>query len=363
MSTFENSLENSSALKYLRPEILAMAGYTPGEQPKIQGLIKLNTNENPYPPSPAVYKLLKEDFDPSLLKLYPDPVASELCKELGESVGIGVENVIAGNGSDDILTMAFRCFCDKDRPVACVYPTYSLYTVLAGLQNAECIQVDLNSDFSLPENLLEKIEKANLFVIPNPNAPTSNLFDSKTLEKICASFKGIVMIDEAYADFSGQTSANLVKKYPNVIVSRTFSKSYSLAGARFGYAMAQASLIYNMMKMKDSYNVNMMTQKVALASFRDKEYLRKTVSLIIETREKLGAELSSLGFKVEKSSANFLFAAPPDRDGARCANLLRDEKIIVRYFPGRMTGEYVRITIGTPEQTATLIAVCRKIYG
>ncbi|MCF6177119.1 MAG: histidinol-phosphate transaminase [Victivallaceae bacterium] len=341
-------------LSYFRPAIDAMSGYTPGEQPKLADITKLNTNENPYPPAPGVSEVLKS-FAADKLRLYPDPMCTELRHTAAGLFKLDIENIIAGNGSDDILTMIFRCFTDESRPCACLEPTYSLYPVLANIQGCEAIKINLNEDFSLPDNLLEQAERANLLIITRPNAPTGNSFTLPEIEQICAEFKGIVLVDEAYVDFANDSCIGLVKKFDNLIVSRTASKSYSLAGGRLGLAMADVQLIDGMMKVKDSYNVNALTQVIAIAALRDQGYLKSTVEKIINSRNRLTAGLIKLGFRVIDSEANFVFAAPPDGDGERYFNQLREQAIIVRYFPGSATGRFVRITVGTDEQIDRLL--------
>ncbi len=347
-------------VSYFRPEIDNMTGYTPGEQPKVP-VIKLNTNENPYPPSPEVKKTLAS-FAYDRLRLYPDPLALEVRAEIAAMTGFSVDNIIAGNGSDDILTIVTRCFCDVRRPMVCFEPTYSLYPTLAGLQGAPCIRIQLTEDFEIPEDALSQARSANLFMIARPNAPTGNLFPKEKIEEICASFNGVVLIDEAYADFARNNCLDFVRKYPNVIVSRTFSKSRSLAGLRFGFAIAHEKIIEGMMKMKDSYNVPMLTQKLALASLWDRAYFENGVAKVKMTREALTLSLRELGFKVIPSETNFVFAAPPT-DAKNYFLDLKRRNILVRYFPAARTCAYVRITIGTPEEMTELLKVTRELLG
>lgn len=352
----------SEYISYFRPEIDAMSGYTPGEQPKVADLIKLNTNESPYPPAPGVAKALAA-FEADRLRLYPDPLATELRAEIAALFDLNYDQVIAGNGSDDILNIAIRCFCDSTRPVACADPSYSLYPTLAGLQGAECIRIPLNADFSLPEDFLQKAARANLLIITRPNAPTGNSFPKDRVEAICREFKGVVLIDEAYADFASDRCTDFVQRYPNVIVARTFSKSRCLAGLRFGFAIASRELIDGMMKMKDSYNVSMLAQRLALASLWDRAYFAECISKIKLAREMLFLGLLDLGFQVVDSETNFLFASPPDGDGEGYFKKLRDHRILVRYFPGPVTGKFVRISIGTAKQMSELFMLTRDLYG
>ena len=342
-----------------------MKGYTPGEQPKEKNLIKLNTNENPYPPSPKAFKLLAE-FNPEKLRLYPAPMADELKKTIASLYGFEVDNIIIGNGSDDILTIAVRTFVNEDEKIICFDPSYSLYPVLAGLQNAGTHKISLDEDFTIKSFLssgideLSKDKSLKLFFIANPNAPTGNAFSISDIEIICSKFKGIVLVDEAYADFAEDNSMRLLKKFDNLIISRTLSKSYSMAGVRIGWAISSPEIIQEMIKVKDSYNVNMLSQLLAIEALKDQDYFRETISKIKNSRKILSDALTKLGFKVIPSQANFVLASPPDRNGNAIFNYLRTNNIIVRYFPAPKTKEYIRITIGKDEDMLKLIDCCRN---
>lgn len=347
---------------YFRPEIDALAGYTPGEQPKLQRLVKLNTNENPYPPSPKAMEAIR-NLPGESLRRYPDPAADALCNAVAARYGVERNQVIAGNGSDDILTMVFRAFTAPDKPVAVLEPSYSLYPILAAMQGAPVIRIPLvGEDFALPENILEQARGANFLAIVRPNAPTGTLFPKEAMRQICAGFDGMVMIDEAYADFAADDCMDLVREFPNLLVSRTFSKSYAFAGMRLGYAVSSPEVICGLGKLKDSYNVDAVAQAAGLAAFEDTAYFQETVAAIRRDREDLREKLAGLGFQIVPSEANFLFAAPPDQDGDGFFRYLRENAVIVRYFPGPVTGRYVRITIGTPEQNAELLALAEQRY-
>lgn len=348
--------------RLFRKAIDEMSGYTPGEQPKrIGGWIKLNTNENPYPPSPAVTEALK-NFDTGKLRLYPDPECREIREFLAKLHDVEIENIIAGNGSDDILTIAVRSFVSDNGLAATPTPSYSLYPVLSNIQGAKCVEIPLLEDFSLSENFVKQASDATLAMIPRPNAPTGTAFEKNKLHRICREFRGVVLIDEAYADFADDDCVEFATEYSNVIVSRTLSKSYSLAGARFGYAIASREIIAGMMKVKDSYNVNALTQRAALAALKDRSYFAETVSKIKATREKLAAGLCEIGFEVADSSANFLFTRPPDGNGERLYNALKDRGILTRWFPGELVCESVRITIGTEAETDALLHEIKEIH-
>jgi len=346
----------NNRITYFRNNIDRMDGYVPGEQPKDMRYIKLNTNENPYPPSPAVAKALKS-FCSDRLRLYPDPLACELRKTIADIFGLTSENIIAGNGSDDILTITTRAFVGEKDSIACFEPSYSLYPVLAELQDCRCIKIPLKSDsgFSIPSNSVEKAKTAKLFYIARPNAPTGTLFPIDEIRKICIKFKGVVFVDEAYADFAEDNCVGLLSEFPNLIVGRTLSKSYSLAGLRLGYALASEKIIEGMMKVKDSYNVGMLVQAVATAALKDRKYFNETKRRICRTREYLAESLREKGFTVCASQSNFIFAAPADNDGEALYRRLKKNGILVRYFKGPVTGRYVRITVGTDSEIKTLL--------
>lgn len=347
---------------YFRPEIDAMAGYVPGEQPKLPNLVKLNTNENPYPPSPQVQEVIA-NFNYSALRRYPDPAADSLRDEIASQLGVTRNQIIMGNGSDDILTMVFRAFTAPDRPLACLDPTYSLYIELAKIQNAPVIRIGLDpNDFSMPKNLLEQAAKANLLIITRPNAPTGNSFPREQMRDLCKNFDGIVLFDEAYVDFAEDNCLEFATLFDNTIVTRTFSKSYSLAGLRLGYAVGNPELIKGLFKIKDSYNLDSLTQLIGRAAFADRNYHQKCCEQIKTIRTWLEAELIKIGFRVIPSQTNFLFASPPDGDGQSYFARLRAQSIIVRYFPGAVTGKFVRITVGTPEEMNRLLAATRDFY-
>ena len=346
---------------YFRPAIDAIAGYAPGEQPKIDNLIKLNTNENPYPPSPEVAAALRSlDFE--RLRRYPDPTADALRDAIAAHWGVKRENVICGNGSDDLLTMIFRAFTSPERPVAVLDPSYSLYPVLAAMQEAPVIRIPLaRKSFELEVDLAQAAKGANLAMLTRPNAPTGNAIPREKIEKFCRDFDGVVTIDEAYADFADDDCVAFATKFDNVLVMRTFSKSYSLAGVRLGYAIGAPALIEGLMKLKDSYNLDMLTQTVGRAAFEDQATLQEHVSMIRATRSRLAGELEKLNFRVIPSQTNFLFVSPPDGDAARIFAELRKNAVIVRYFPGEITGNYLRITVGTDHETDRLLELLKGI--
>ena len=356
-------MENTKMKSYFRPEIDAMAGYVPGEQPKMADLVKLNTNENPFAPSPEVEKVLK-NFDCSRLRRYPDPMADRFRDAVASFWDVQRSNVIAGNGSDDLLTMIFRAFTSPELPVAVLDPSYSLYPELAAMQNAPVIKIKLaEKTFALPGDLLEQAKEANLLMIVRPNAPTGTLFPKETVKEICEKFDGIVVIDEAYADFASDNCIDFAKTMDNVIVIRTFSKSYAMAGIRLGYGIACETIISGLMKLKDSYNIDMLAQALGEASFCDHAYFTEKRGEVIKMRTALAEDLKKRGFYVPESESNFLFVSPPDGDGRTLFEELRKRAVIVRYFSAPATAAYLRITIGNPEENARLIAAIDEILA
>lgn len=351
---------------YIRKNIREMDGYTPGEQPKQKNLIKLNTNENPYPPSPNAIKLFAE-FSTEKLRLYPDPMADELSKTIAETYGFAQENIMVGNGSDDILNIVIRTFVNENEKIVCFDPSYSLYEVLAKIQNAGAHIINLAEDFSIPEDFLSskldelsKQKDLKVFFIANPNSPTGNAFPIREIEIICSKFKGIVLVDEAYGDFADDNALRLLKNFNNLIVSRTLSKSYSMAGVRLGWAISSPPIIKEMIKVKDSYNVNVLSQILAVGALKDQTYFKNTVSKIKATREKLIERLKMLGFTVIPSQSNFVMTSPPDKNGNKLFHYLRIRNIIVRYFPAPKTKNFIRITVGTDEDMQKLLDCCTE---
>lgn len=341
--------------------------YVPGEQPKGEKVIKLNTNENPYPPSPKAIAALR-DFRADRLRLYPDPTADSLRAAIAAAEGVKTENVFVGNGSDEVLSFAFAAFFDGNgEPVLFPDVTYSFYKVFCSLYNINYEEVPLLDDFTV--NVADYMNKKTCgIVLANPNAPTAIALENNSVQKLIEAYPNNVLIaDEAYADFSSQPSLTpLTEKYNNLLVVKTFSKSRSLAGGRLGYAIGDKSLIDTLRAVKDcfnSYTVNSMTAAVAKAAIEDAEYFASCTRKIIETREKARAALSELGFAITKSDANFLFAKPPKTSGREMQAALRARGIIVRRFDLPRISDYLRITVGTDDDMNELTAACRQILG
>lgn len=342
---------------FIRKSVRSLEAYTPGEQPKRTGLVKLNTNENPYPPSPRVAEALAS-MPPETLRLYPDPVSSELRQVIADLHGVELNQVFVGNGSDEILALCTRAFVEDDGKIGYFSPSYSLYPVLAAIRNVPGIPCELNEVFGWPE---QDPEPASLFFLANPNAPTSMLFNSEKVRQFCSIFPGVVLIDEAYVDFAHDHCMEVAKTLPNVLVMRTLSKSYSLAGIRCGYVVGAKSLISALFKIKDSYNVNRMTQTAATAAILDQAYMRVNAVRIITTRDRLTKMLNQMNFAVCPSDANFLWVRHETRPAKEIFEALKAAGILTRYFPGPRTGEYLRITIGTDSDVDRLIVEIKKI--
>ena len=336
----------------IRESVRQMTAYTPGEQPESADVIKLNTNENPYPPSARVTAALA-GLNPDALRRYPNPVSSRLRERLAELHRCGPGNVFVGNGSDEVLALCTRAFVENDGSVGYFVPSYSLYPVLTDIRAVEKRPVALDQRFEwvMPEGY-----ECDLFFLTNPNAPTGMLFPRDKVSTFCAAARGVVVIDEAYVDFAREDCVDIALNSRNVLVSRTMSKSYSLAGLRLGYAVGPAELIEALHKIKDSYNVDAVTQAVALAAVEDVATMRANVGRVVATRKRLAARLEQLGYEVFPSDANFVWARPAGIASGELYERLRDDNIFVRYFPGDTTGEFVRITVGTDEQVDVLLS-------
>ncbi|MBA4150230.1 MAG: histidinol-phosphate transaminase [Verrucomicrobia bacterium] len=358
----------------IRPLVRELHAYVPGEQPKIAGLIKLNTNENPYPPSPKVLSAVKKAVD-GRFRLYPNPTSQPLRQKLAAIHGCGTENVIVGNGSDELLALAIRAFVEPaevskgSRSIVQYFtPSYSLYPVLADTHGATKNTVPLGKHFALPTpSELKRGKqwdfKAALSFVTTPNAPSGRGYGRAELEELCKAQKGVLILDEAYVDFAKENALELALKYPNVIISRTFSKAYSLCFQRVGYFIGHPELISALDKIRDSYNVNGLGQVAAVATLDDLEFYRGNFKKVIATRERLSSELASLGFTVSPSEANFVFAKPVKFSAQEWLKKLRDRKILVRWFGYPETKDFLRITIGTDKEADAFLRAVRQILA
>lgn len=368
----------------IRQRVQQLHPYVPGEQPKIKGLIKLNTNENPYPPSPKVIAAVREATD-ARLRLYPNPSADGLREKLAKLHGCKVESIIVGNGSDELLALATRAFVEPEsllngrmssrylkagpKGVTQFFtPSYSLYPVLTEIQGAIPNPVGLNQDFSMPSrNQLRRERQWNisaaLTLITTPNAPSGRGYPTRELETLCEELKGVAVLDEAYADFADENAMSLALRLPNVIVARTFSKAYSLCFQRVGYFVGHPDLIGALHKVRDSYNVNGLGQVAAAATVDDLAYYRANIRKIVAERERTTQELTELGFEVLPSKTNFIFTRPPKFAAEEWLGKLREAKILVRWFNQPTVSDYLRITIGTEDDMAALAKAARKILA
>ena len=343
--------------------------YTPGEQPDTSDWIKLNTNEFPFPPSPNVKKAILDELgnDGASLRLYPNPESSKLREAIAEHFGVSKEFAFAANGSDDILNLAIRAFSDNSKTIAALEPSYSLYPVLAKLQDAELINIPFNSDMSIP---FEKIfnSGANIFFFTNPNAPTGVGFGEDVVRKIVEGFDGIVLVDEAYAPFAGWSAAKLVEEYDNLIVTGTSSKGWGMAGMRIGWGLANPVVIEVLDRVRDSYNLDRLAQVAGVAALKDKEYYAEKIALVLKARNKTEQFFDKLGWCYFKSSANFILFTPKNEQEQESPEVakslfdfLKSKKILLRYFPNELSiNKSIRLSIGTSEEMDKFIATVNE---
>lgn len=346
--------------EFALPHVKELHAYTPGYQPKGDGWVKINTNENPYPPSPAVDAAIRKALGDSL-RLYPDPLSSELRLEIANLHGLGASNVIVGNGSDDVLNLLTRAFSDVQKKAGYTFPSYSLYPVLCGIQNSATLEIPFDRGMELPLAKVAEFDAAILF-FTSPNAPTGVGFSNETIRKLLKNFRGVVVVDEAYADFAKENAVELLREFSNLVITRTLSKSYALAGLRVGYALASTEIIEALDRVRDSYNVNRLSQAGGVAAIRDQNYMKAIAGKIQRTRDFYYAELKSLGWFTYESEANMLFTEPVDSRGAKGPSValdlfeyLKSQKILVRYFPGHaLTASFLRISVGDEDQMLRL---------
>jgi histidinol-phosphate aminotransferase len=348
--------------KYWSKLAASLEPYVPGEQPKDRKYIKLNTNENPYPPSPKVIDAIKAAVDENL-KLYPDPNGVALKRTLANYYGLNQEQVFVGNGSDEVLAFSFMAFFDPNNPILFPDITYSFYPVYAKVFKIDYELVPLNDDFTLP---IDKYLKDNGgIIIPNPNAPTGGLLTLEFFEKILSHNKGkVVIVDEAYVDFGGVSAVTLINKYSNLLVIQTLSKSRSLAGLRVGFAMGHEDLIKGLDTIKNSinsYTLDRLALIGAVEAIKDDEYFQDTRNRIISTREKVTGELTKMGFKIVPSKANFVFISHPTVKAEDLLIRLKEKSILVRYFRQPRIDNFLRVSIGSDEEMDTFIKAVGSI--
>ena len=350
-------------MSYFRPAIDSMTGYVPGEQPRDwKNIIKLNSNENPYPPSPNVIDTLR-NLEGESLRRYPDPFAKEFCQAVSDALGVPANWIIVGNGSDDVLTLLVRaCAEGKERRVAYPTPTYVLYRTLSAMQPATVVEVPYLDGFQLPLEALVAAEGAITF-IASPNSPSGHIVPLEDLRELARRAPGVVVIDEAYVDFAEFSALPLAQEFENVILLRTLSKGYSLAGLRMGFGIANPQLLAGLFKIKDSYNVDAIAIALGAAAMRDQAYKRSCAEKVKSSRTQLTIDLRALGFRVLESHGNFVLASPPEGNAEFLYQALKQQGILVRYFKQLTLDDKLRISVGTNEQNQRLITALGKLIN
>ncbi len=359
---------------WFRPAVANMHGYEPGEWPAIEaGVIKLNSNENPYPPSPKVLEALA-DFGGEWLRRYPDPRATDFCRVVGETFGIPASWVIAGNGSDDLLTLLVRACAgpsasDRERALAYPTPTYVLYRTLAAIQPAGTVEIPyevIGDEWRLPVQKLIAAQAA-VTLIATPNSPTGHVVSMADLRTLATGLDGVLAVDEAYVDFAGsgadQAAIELIRDFDNVVVLRTLSKGYGLAGLRLGFGCAQPALLAGLFKIKDSYNVDAIALRLGAAAVADQAYKQAIAQRVTVAREQLSIDLQVLGFRVWPSRTNFLLVKPPEKSAYFLYKSLKAQQIMIRYFNEPGLDDKLRITVGTPQQNRQMVEVLEKVLA
>lgn len=350
--------------KYWSPAINSLTPYVPGEQPKQSGLIKLNTNENPYPPSPHAIAALN-DYPKERLKLYCDPEATLLKNALKDYFSLDYKNVFVGNGSDEVLALAFMSFFRQEHPILLPETTYSFYDVYCNLYDIAYTQLPLDTSFNIDLSAYQQPNGGIIFA--NPNAPTGRVLPLEQIEALLkVNTESLVIVDEAYIDFGGESAVELVRKYDNVLVIQTFSKSRSMAGLRVGYALGHENLIEGLERVKNSFNsypLDSLAIAGAVASIEDEDYFKATTQKIISSREWTTEQLTELDFNVIPSASNFVFASHQRIAGADLMTYLRSKNLLVRHFKKPGIDNYLRISIGTDEEMAALISALKEYPG
>jgi histidinol-phosphate aminotransferase len=344
-------------LDFLRPAIRAMSGYTPGEQPRGGAIIKLNTNENPYPPSPNVFEAIREALTGNRLRKYPDPVGTHFRSVAGRVLDVDPDGILIGNGSDDILTILTRAFVPEGGLIVSPTPSYLLYRTLAELQGVHFQTVPYTASWDVPSPW--RVTGASLTFLANPNSPSGTTLSVAGVERLAEQARGPLVVDEAYADFAEENALALARA-GRVIVTRSLSKSYSLAGIRFGFAVATPEIVRHLVKVKDSYNCDVLSLAAAAAALDDQEYMHATRTRILATRARLERELSRLGFIVTPSQANFVWARRSERPVKPIFEELKRRNILVRYMVYEGYGDGLRVSVGTDDEIDQLL---RELSG
>jgi histidinol-phosphate aminotransferase len=346
--------------RFVRPQILRMQGYVPGEQPQGGKFIKLNTNENPYPPSAAVARAVQAVLERGLQR-YPDPLATAFRQRAADLLGVEPEWILCGNGSDELLTILTRALLAEGDRLRLPYPSYILYHTLAEIQGAAAEEVWFAADWSLPPAFAAAAERLKLVFLPNPNSPSGTVLPPESVLELARALPCPLVVDEAYVDFASTNCLELVRECDNVIVTRSLSKSYALAGLRFGYLIARPELVRELIKVKDSYNCDALSIAAATAALDDQAWLAQTRAAIIATRQRMTVELRRLGFDVVESQANFVWATHGTRLVQPLYEGLKAQGVLVRYmnYPG--WGDGLRISVGTDSQVDTCLELLRDL--
>jgi histidinol-phosphate aminotransferase len=342
----------------VRPNIRAMAGYTPGEQPRDGAFIKLNTNENPYPPSPRVLEAIRAALTGDRLRKYPDPVGTGFRQTASRVLGVDPDSILIGNGSDDLLTILTRAFVPEGGLIASPTPSYLLYRTLAEIQGARFETVAYTADWQLPSPW--PLPQAQLTFVANPNSPSGTMLSAANLERLAGEMEGTLVLDEAYVDFAEGNGLHLTRG-GRVVVTRTLSKSYALAGIRFGFAVADPALVRELVKVKDSYNCDVLSLAAAAAALEDQDYFRTIRTRVLATRERMAAALTELGFDVTPSQSNFLWCRRTDRPVKPIYEELKRRQILVRYMCYEGSGDGLRISVGTDGEIEKLLEELRRL--
>lgn len=347
-------------MTYFRPEIEAMAGYVPGEQPQTGGFIKLNTNENPYPASPAVRLAIEETLRRGLEK-YPDPMAGQFRRRAAEVLGVAPDWILCGNGSDDVLTIATRAFVGQGQLLRLPYPSYVLYKTLAQIQGASSEEIHFRADWSLPADYGAAGDGLRLVFLPNPNSPSGTVVPPERVLELARRLPCPLLVDEAYVDFAEANCLELVARCDKILVSRSLSKSYALAGLRFGFVVAQPHVIEGLTKVKDSYNCDALSIAAATAALGDQQWLAENRAKILATRRRLTAGMRELGFATVDSQANFTWNTHPEQPVKPLYERLKRDRILIRYMDYPGWGDGLRISVGTGGQIDACLERLRAI--
>lgn len=350
--------------RFWSPLVHQLTPYVPGEQPKIANLIKLNTNESPYGPSPKVFEAIHQAADDTL-RLYPDPQAQDLKQALADYTGLPADHIFVGNGSDEVLAIAYQALLKQDKPLLFPDISYSFYPVYCQMYQVDYEQIPLDENFNI--NLADYQRPNGGIIFPNPNAPTGIALPLSEIRQLLENNPDtVVLVDEAYVDFGAESAVTLVKDYPNLLVTQTFSKSWALAGLRVGFAVGQPELMEALIRVKDSFNsypLDRLALAGAIAAVKDQTYFKAACQKTITSRQLLTDALNQLGFEVLPSSANFVFTRHPKHEGAWLAQKLREKALLVRHFDQPRISNFLRITLGTDEQNKLLIQALKSITG